>query len=444
MSVDSPTARGALHNLCLADDVWAERYEGWAELGRGGSAHVVRAFSRATGEDVALKVFHHLTAEDAHRFQQEVRSAQRLTSPYIIRTYGAFPRGSLAWIEMELVDGLDLRQELDRRAADGSPFVLDEGLAVAQALASALAAAHEAGVVHRDVKPANVLLPAGGRPVAKLGDFGISRVLGATRVTATGLLTGTPQFAAPEVAAGEPARPASDVYSLALTAFLVFAGNRFPFPVPDDASAAQWLRAHRDQAAWPLRRLRPEAPETLEALLAAGLAKDPAARPSASEMLDGLTAVRGGRVTTVVPSLPEAPRRRVRAGWLLLAGALAAGVLGLYGLRTPVPAAVPAASAPASPPAASPAAEPSAAPAAPALETSLLPEAVAVLNAGPGAVTDLRVTLSGDRGESYVATAAGTLAPGEEVVMALDGFRPQPPRGWRPRKVDVASARTGP
>ena len=100
----------ALHQLCRADPVWAERYEGWTELGRGGSASVVRTFSRATGEDIALKVFHHLAPEDEQRFRQEVRSAQRLTSPHIVRTYGAFPRGRLAWIEMELVEGPVLRR----------------------------------------------------------------------------------------------------------------------------------------------------------------------------------------------------------------------------------------------------------------------------------------------------------------------------------------------
>jgi hypothetical protein len=83
-------------------------------------------------------------------------------------------------------------------------------------------------------------------------------------------------------------------------------------------------------------------------------------------------------------------------------------------------------------------AEPRPAPAAPPLQASVLPDAVAVLNPGPDPVTNVRVTLSGDRGERYVATAVGTLGPGEEVVMALDGFQPLPPRGWRPRKVDVA------
>ena len=122
MSDTVVTAVDALHHLCLADPVWAERYEGWTELGRGGSASVVRTFSRATGEDIALKVFHHLLSEDEQRFRQEVRNAQRLTSPHIVRTYGAFPRGRLAWIEMELVPGPDLRHELDRRAQASAPF----------------------------------------------------------------------------------------------------------------------------------------------------------------------------------------------------------------------------------------------------------------------------------------------------------------------------------
>jgi hypothetical protein len=430
MNASAPPIRDALHNLCLADTVWSERYEGWTELGRGGSAHVVRTFSRATGEDVALKIFHHLTADDARRFQQEVRSAQRLTSPYIVRTYSAFPRGSLAWMEMELVDGPDLGDELLRRATVHDPFSLDEALAVAEALASALTTAHEADVIHRDVKPGNVLLPLGGRPMAKLGDFGISRILGATRVTATGLLTGTPQFAAPEVADGESSGPAADVYSLALTLFLVFSGNRFPFPIGDDASAAQWLRAHREETAAPLRRFLAAAPARLEELLAEGLSKDPDHRPTAAEILERVRALGEGR------SRPVARADRTSKGlhWVLAVTAAAAvGIGTLIGMK---PAHAPMS---AETPDRAPTAAPSAASRADApLRASLLPDAVVVLNAGPNAVADLRVTLEGAGAGPFAATAPGTLASGEELMMALDTFAPTPPRGWRPRTITVA------
>jgi eukaryotic-like serine/threonine-protein kinase len=425
-----PPPRDALYNLCLADGLWVERYEGWTELGRGGSAHVVRTFSHTTGEDVALKVFHHLTVDDVRRFQQEVRSAQRLTAPSIVRTYSAFPRGSLAWIEMELVEGPDLRTELERRVRDGRPFSVAEGLAIGEALASALATAHEAGIVHRDVKPGNVLLPAAPPPVAKLGDFGICRILGATRVTATGLLAGTPQFAAPEVAAGEEARQASDVYSLSLTLFLVFSGNRFPFPEPGQATAAQWLKTHRESPAWPLRRLSPAAPPGLEALLADGLAKEPRDRPTAREVLTCLGELGGDR-TVLLPV-----RRRARSPALWAVAAVAAAGVGFYAGRQVSdldPAAVPPTVSSASAPV------PPAGPPLP-LQVSWLADAVTVSNLGPGAIADLKVTLLGPGTDAYVAVAPGTLASGEEVVLALDAFDPAPPPGFRPRRAEMVAA----
>jgi eukaryotic-like serine/threonine-protein kinase len=168
--IDGGGRRDALHALCLSDPVWTERYEGWTELGRGGSAAVVRVFNRDAGGDVALKVFYGLAAEDRVRVGREVRGAQRLASPFIVRTFSPFARGSLAWIEMELVDGVDLRQELGQRAATARGFSLTESCGIAACLAEALGAAHSADVVHRDVKPANVLLPASGSPAAKLSD----------------------------------------------------------------------------------------------------------------------------------------------------------------------------------------------------------------------------------------------------------------------------------
>ena len=450
MSGTVVTAVDALHHLCLADPVWAERYQGWTELGRGGSASVVRTHSRATGEDIALKVFHHLLPEDEQRFRQEVRSAQRLTSPHIVRTYGAFPRGRLAWIEMELVHGPDLRRELERRASVDEPFDPPAGLAVGLAIAQALVAAHEAGVVHRDVKPGNVLLPESGTPIAKLGDFGLSRIAGSTRVTATGLLAGTPQFVAPEIVAGRPATAAADVYSLALTLYLVFSGNRSPYEIGPESSPAEWLRAHSEARPRPLRERAPHAPADVAYLLALAMSKDPAARPTAAHFVRELR----GLATGVVTTGGMAPARRRSRGAMVLAGAAAVALAAVALTRArakapdeplPEPAAV-ATAAPAPMP--SPTIfetfvvprEPKAAPTT--LETHVFRAALAdgmltISNAGPSSAADPRVTLYDAAGHAHRATASGVLAPGEDVMLALDSFEPPPPAGFRPARIGV-------
>lgn len=337
----------ALHNLCLADPVWAERYEGWTELGHGGSATVVRTHARALGEDIALKVFPRLAREEWARFRQEVSTAQRLTSPYIVRTYSPFPRAGFAWIELELIEGPDLRQELERRAAEGTPFAHDEAIEVGLAVSRALATAHEAGVTHRDVKPANILLPRSGRPAAKLGDFGISRLAGAARLTSTGLLVGTPQFAAPEVVGGEQAGPAADVYSFTLCLYLMLSGGRAPFAVEDEVSPAHWLRAHATERPRPITDFDASVPPALAGMLARGLSKEPDLRPTASEWTAALEAMRAPQVSVRPPR--TRPARRALMGAGLTGGMLA--VVGSLAWWTAGPSArpVPAATAVAQP-----------------------------------------------------------------------------------------------
>ncbi len=419
----------ALHQLCLADAVWAERYQGWTELGRGGSASVVRTFSHATGEDIALKVFHHLAPEDEQRFRQEVRSAQRLTSPYIVRTYGAFPRGRLAWIEMELVEGPDLRRELERRALGEAPLETASAFAIAAALTQALAAAHQAGVVHRDVKPGNVLLPASGQPIAKLGDFGLSRIAGSTRVTATGLLAGTPQFVAPEIIAGRPATPAADVYSLALTLYLVFSGNRSPYGIGPDASPAEWLRAHSDTRARPLRDHDPRVPAGMAQLVAEGLAKDPAARPTIAHFARELHAIASGASTSGGLALPgRASRRRVVALSTAALGVVAAAGAARLWVERGTPATVTAAPGTTAPTSTVP---------APSFGAWLDDGLLTVSNAGHQGVADLRVVVHDEEGRAHVATAPGALAPGDEVSLALDAFSPALSAATRPRRVEI-------
>ena len=338
-------SRDALHNLCLADPVWTERYEGWTYLGHGGSATVVRTHGKALDEDLALKVFPRLSHDEWTRFRREVGTAQRLTSPYIVRTYSPFPRGSFAWIELELVDGIDLRQEMERREKDQRPFAHREAIAVALAVARALESAHAAGVTHRDVKPANILIPRSGEPAAKLGDFGISRPAGAARLTQTGLLVGTPQFASPEVVAGDQAGPAADVYAFSLCLYLMLSGGRPPFPMAEEALPTHWLRAHAEVRPLPITAFDASAPRWLQELLQRGLEKDPARRPDAAALVAALAAADRDAVTAQQPAVRR--RRPVLLG--LAAAALAtAAALGFWQRREHAPAAP--AEAPTAPP----------------------------------------------------------------------------------------------
>jgi serine/threonine-protein kinase len=446
-AVVSGVSGDALHDLCRADPVWADRYEGWTELGSGGSATVVRTHSKVAGQDIALKVFLRTAAEDWPRFQAEVQNAQALVSPYIVRTYSPFRRGSVAWIEMELVDGLDLKRELERRER---PFALAEALSVGAAVAHALAAAHETGVLHRDVKPANVLVPLSGRPVAKLGDFGTSRLAGAARITHTGLLAGTPQFVAPEVVGGGSAVPASDVYGLMLCVYLMLSENRFPFEVAEDGSAAQWLKAHTDAPVLPISVFNPSVPPTVGALLLRGLAKDPAHRPSAAEVA---AAFEGRALEGAV-----VPRRSWRSGVWLGAGAavvLLAGSAILLREGTPqaevaAPASTPRpetamspvqtdGETPAPPPARPQRPSPATTPAAPALRASFRGELLTLANTGPQPLLDLRIALIDPTGVRHSAAAPEGIAPGEELHLAFDDFTPPIDPAAVPKRLEVTA-----
>src|SRR5262249_28564756 len=197
----------------------------------------------------------------------------------------------------------------------------DEGGGVGLGGGEGVVGAQEGGMTHRDVKPANILLPSGGRPVAKLSDFGISRLTGAARLTKTGLLVGTPQFAAPEVIGGKLGGPASDVYSLTLCLYLMLSGNRPPFEIRDETSPTQWMRARTAPRPQPITAFQPQVTLALAALVEQGLEKDPELRPTAHEVLGVLKHLRAVGETG---RLPRPVRKRT---WGLAAAA--AGALGL-------------------------------------------------------------------------------------------------------------------
>jgi serine/threonine protein kinase len=269
----------SLRELCLADPTFSERYEGWAVLGRGTYATVVRARSRDAGREMALKIFEGLSPEMSGRVREEVHAAQSLATPYFVQVYSVFDRGQITWFEMELVDGLNLDQELERLQRSHRRASLRWTSEVALAVSRCVWHAHRRGVLHRDVKPANVLLPRSRVPAAKLTDFGIARVGNGSGSTPTGSITGTPRFASPEALAGGPVGPPHDVFGLCTTLYALFSGGRLPFPVPSDAGIEVLRDLQRRTKPVALRVLVPGIDADLSQLLTLGLEPHAAARP---------------------------------------------------------------------------------------------------------------------------------------------------------------------
>jgi serine/threonine protein kinase len=269
----------SLRELCLADGIFSQRYEGWTVLGSGTYATVVRARSRDAGRDVALKIFRGLAPDLVERVREEVHAAQSLATPYLVQVYSVFDRGPITWFEMELVDGPNLDQEIHGAPGLKGRFPFPRAIEVSLAVSRCLWHAHRRGVVHRDVKPANVLLPRSATPPAKLADFGIARVGNGSGATPTGSITGTPRFASPEALLGGDVGRPHDVFGLCATLYVLFSGGRQPFGVENDATLEQLIEIVRETRPTALRSLDHRMEEELGNLLARGLAFDPAARP---------------------------------------------------------------------------------------------------------------------------------------------------------------------
>jgi len=295
----------ALRELCFCDAVFRERYEGWKVLGRGPWATVVRTRSRDLGQDIAVKVFVNLDAELLERVRQEVRAVQALATPYLVHTYSLFGRGSVAWFEMELVEGANLQQELDRLATAGERLALIRAYEAALAVSRCIWHAHRHGVLHRDIKPANVLLPASGQPAAKVSDFGIARLADIGPTTPPGTIRGTPRFASPEALAGEPVGPAHDVYALGVTLYALLAGGALPHHVARSGSIASLRRLQLTERPGPLHALTPRVDVEVENVVMQAMAPLPTDRPS---------------VRRIVLSLERAQARLVAANGRAAAG----------------------------------------------------------------------------------------------------------------------------
>ncbi|HVA42123.1 MAG TPA: protein kinase [Acidimicrobiales bacterium] len=314
--------------MTVPDQMVASRYRLGELLGRGGMAEVRAARDERLDRDVAVKILRPELAADPlirQRFESEARTSARLSHPNVVNVFDAGSDDELVYMVMERLPG----ETLDDELAAG-PMAVDRVVSVGAQVLDALAAAHAAGVIHRDIKPGNVLTCPDG--VVKVADFGIATVLGAASVTATGLIIGTPTYLAPERADGQMASDRSDVYSVGAVLYTCLTGRR-PFEA-DSAVALMAVMQTRDPT--PIGELRPEVPAALAAVVARAMAKDPARRfGSAAEMRVALLATGPdalGMGTTGGMSPLDATSVMAPAGLAGAAGIGAAGATGATGV----------------------------------------------------------------------------------------------------------------
>ena len=254
------------------------RYRLGQALGRGGMAAVHRAVDEQLGRAVAVKLMRaELGAEPAFRgrFVNEARNAASISHPNVVTVFDFGTDGPSPYIVMELVEGGDLAGLIARDA----PLAPQRAASVAAEVAAALQAAHGRGIVHRDVKPGNILIAADGHP--RVADFGIARATGEQSLTNTGTSFGSVEYFSPEQARGEPATAASDLYALGVVLYEMLTGVR---PFTGDTSYAVAVARLQGEPPDP-RAGRPEIPKPLAAIVRRAMAIDPLARfPSAAEM----------------------------------------------------------------------------------------------------------------------------------------------------------------
>jgi hypothetical protein len=292
--------------------VIAGRYSLDSEIGRGGMGVVWRGEDQVLGRDVALKRIGLApggASQNLLRAEREAKLAASLNHPNVVAVFDLVVEDDEHWLVMEHVPSRNLSALARQHRIDP-----DEAGQILGQAADGLAAAHGAGIVHRDVKPSNILVTADGQ--VKLTDFGIARASQDATLTQTGMVTGSPAYMAPEVASGKPASPASDVWSLGATLYHALAGKP-PYDVKDNVVAALYRIVHEDpprlsNAGW------------LAPVLEGTMATDPDQRWSMAQVRDYLLAGPGAPVP-VPDATATLPRRLADTITTRLPGAAAAG-----------------------------------------------------------------------------------------------------------------------
>jgi eukaryotic-like serine/threonine-protein kinase len=306
--------------------VLSGRYKLEAKLGSGGMSTVYLARDSTLDRAVAVKVMHREMSEQPdqlERFRQEARAVAKLSHPNVVAVIDAGEDGGHPYIVFEYVEGETLKQRIARLGA----LDTQEALAYAIEIARGLTVAHGRNMVHRDIKPQNVLIDAEGR--AKLTDFGISRQLEQDGMTATGRVLGTTDYVAPEQAMGHPVDPRSDIYSLGVVLYEMLIGQ-VPFHADSQVGVAM---KHVNEELPDVQQRRPEISAAAALVVERATAKDPAERyQEVGEMIDDLStaleveAARAGsttgEATSVLDAVPPPKRElssRRRWSWLAIA-----------------------------------------------------------------------------------------------------------------------------
>lgn len=260
-------------------------YEIVGQLGRGGMGVVYKAVHRETGDPAAVKLLSATMAQEEgfrSRFEAEIETLRKLNHPNIVRLLGFGEQDGHLFYAMEVVEGNSLEEELRQ----GRRFEWREVAQIGIETCRALKHAHDRGIIHRDIKPGNVLLTPDGH--AKLSDFGIARLFGHTKLTCMGNVLGTAEYMAPEQAEGRPVDAKADLYSLGALMYALLARR----PVFRGRSLPEMLHLQRFEQPDPVRKYAADVPEEMERILAQLLEKDPARRfPNADVLARRLEAM---------------------------------------------------------------------------------------------------------------------------------------------------------
>lgn len=296
-----------MNDNTVPPEIIADRYQLDRPIGIGGMAEVFLAFDRLLQRQVAIKILNRAYASDpsfVERFKREAQAAAALDHPHVVPTYDWGATGDTYYIAMGYVAGENLKQVLQARG----PLPEAEALRIAADVADALEAAHQRGIVHRDIKPHNILLDEHGQ--VKVTDFGIAKSGGSAQLTETSVVLGTASYIAPEQANQQPVDGRSDIYSLGIVAYELLAG-RAPFLGDSIVSVAL---LHLQEPPPPIRLFRPGISPAVEQVVLKALAKDPADRyQTAGEMRQALKQVRAGLVAAAPQEPVTKPRTTLAA-----------------------------------------------------------------------------------------------------------------------------------